>query len=328
MAITITIIVFITFPLVISVICGIHKREYLLSYPTDNQISVKIVCDIDRIGGSGSIGNEWTYEHYLNDKEFEDGEIVTVSAKDFFSITSRFIEHDNSINDVGESTSQRYRYSDNDNYKKTIIISQKVHVVEQGGRRYAGSTADFNVIYKLKRVIPTTMSYWDVFLYTSNATEYFLCVFLIGAQILFVVFIIFIVINGRDRQTQIEKQERHRREQEFLAEKAAFLERLQGQNIRQIAGVPDNVSFVNDFPVDNNDALYGSFTVYCSNNGSCYHDKMGCCSARKPAHYFDAKKKFRPCSKCCTKPKSIPKWYIDYTALKNQANYYQINIEE
>ena len=348
-AITITMVVFVAFPLAISIFHSIHEKEYLSSYPADNQISVKITCDIDRIGGSGSIGDDWVYKHYLNNTEFKNGEIVNVNGKTAFTIKSRFIESD-SISDIGESISKQYRYSENNNYKKTLVISQKVHVVEQGGRKYAGSTADFNATYKLKRVVPTSMSYWEVLLYTSNDTEHSFCVALIVGQILCVACVIFVLIKGRKKQAYAEEQERirkrqeeereririaqkleeerQRKEQEFLSNKAAFLERLQGQSIRQAAGVPNHVSFVNGLPRDNNDAQYGSFTVYCSSSGSCYHDKIGCCSARRPVHYFNAKKKYRPCSKCCTKQRSIPQWYTDYNTLKNQAKHYQIDVSE
>lgn len=330
-------IFFVAFSLAISEVHDLHEKEYLISYPADNLIYVKITCDIDKAGESGGVGNEWTYEHYLNDKEFKNGEVVTVDAETPFSIKSRFIEHDG-ISDVGEAVSKQYRYSESNNYEKTLIISQKIHVVEQGGNN-AGATVDFNATYSLKRVIPDSMNDWDIFLYATNDTEYFLCVFLILGQILCVVCVIFVLITGRKEQIYIEKQkqirieqkleeERQRKEREFLTGKAVFLQNLQGQSIRQAAGVPAHLSFVDGLPKDNNGAEYGSFTVYCSRSGSCYHDKIGCCSAYRPMHYFNAKKKFRPCSKCCTKKRSIPQWYINYNTIKKQAEYYQVDITE
>ena len=100
----ITAAVFLIFPAIINVVYGIHEKEYLNSYPADNSISVKITYDIDRTGGSGSIGGEWTYKHFLNNQEFKNGDILKVNAKSAFTITSRFIERD-SISDVGETTS-------------------------------------------------------------------------------------------------------------------------------------------------------------------------------------------------------------------------------
>ena len=105
--------------------------------------------------------------HFLNNQEFKNGDILKVNAKSPFTITSRFIERD-SISDVGETTSPKYNYSSNDNYKKTLTILQKVNVVENGGRKYAGSTADFEATYTLKRVIPESMTFWDMFLCTTD----------------------------------------------------------------------------------------------------------------------------------------------------------------
>ena len=61
-----------------------------------------------------------------------------------------------------------------------------------------------------------------------------------------------------------KKAEQARKEQEFLAEKTDFLNRLHGQSIREVAGVPKNISFFNGLPKDNNDSQYGSYTVYRS----------------------------------------------------------------
>lgn len=348
-AVSITMLVFVAFPLVINIMHSVHEKDYLVSCPVDNKISARISCDVDRVGGTGSIGKEWTYKHFLNDKEFENGEVVVINVKSSFTITSECIERD-SIPDVGTTTSKQIVYPQGGDYKKPLIISQKVHVVEKGGRRYAGSTADFVVTYTITRVIPTTMGYWEVFLHTSNDTEYFFCVLLIVGLMLSSVCVVFVLVKGNRKKAYIEEQERvrkkqeaelernriaqelekerQRKEREFLTGRAGFLESLQGQSIRQAAGVPNHISFVKGLPKDNNDALYGSFTVYCSTNGSCYHDRMGCCSARRPMHYFNVKKKLRPCSKCCTKQRTIPQWYTDYNALINQAKRYRIDISE
>jgi hypothetical protein len=325
--ICITAVVFLLFPAIINVVYGIHEKEYLNSYPTDNSISVKITYDIDRTGGSGSIGGEWTYKHFLNNQEFKNGDILKVNAKSPFTITSRFIERD-SISDVGETTSPKYNYSSNDNYKKTLTILQKVHVVENGGRKYAGSTADFEATYTLKRVIPESMTFWDMFLCTTDDSEHSICIFLIIGQALSIAAILFVLIRGNTKKKLAEEREQTRKEQEFLADKTAFIMSLNGKSLRQAAGVPSHVSFVNGLPKDNNDAQYGSFTVYCSSSGSCYHDRIGCCSARRPVHYFNAKNRFRPCSKCCTRHRSVPQWYINYTALKKQAAHFKIDADE
>ena len=323
----ITAIVFLMFPLAINITQNVHEKDYLVSYPSDGKVSVSITYDIDRTGGSGSIGSDWSYHHYLNDHEFKNGDVLTIRADSAFVIKSRFIERD-SIDDIGETISSKYKYSTNENYKKTLVIPQKVHVVENGGKRYAGSTADFKVVYTLKRVVPPSMNFWDILLYSNDSAKHAFCIFLILGQAFSIITIVYVLVLGNKKKAIVVENERRAKEQELLAEKNAFIASLHGQSIRQAAGVPRSVTFLNGLPKDNNDAQYGSFTVYCSNNGSCYHDKAGCCSARRPVHYFNAKNRFRPCSKCCTKHRSVPQWYIDYNSLKEQAQKHQIDVVE
>lgn len=205
-SVIITILMFLAVPVLLVVTHNIHEKEYLTSYPDDNQISVQITYEINRVNSSGSIGHDWTYHHFLNNQEFESGDIVTINAKSPFSITSRFVEHD-SISDVGESSSKQYKYSQNDNYKKTLTISQKVHVTERGGRKYAGSTADFNVTYTLKRVVPPSIGFWGILLYTSNSIEFFVCISLIVLQILCIIFVVFVIINGKKKDSSTDYPE-------------------------------------------------------------------------------------------------------------------------
>ena len=202
-SVVITMLIFVVIPLASNLTHNAHEKEYLLSYPPDDQISVEITYDIKRVKSTGSIGHEWTYQHFINGQEFENGETVSVNAKSLFSITSRFIEHDD-INDIGETTSKQYRYSQNKTYQKTLTISQDVHVVEEGGKRYAGSTADFNVVYTLKRVIPSSMDFWDIFFYSSSNTTDFVCILLIVMQTLSAIFIVFVLVYGKKKSDLYE----------------------------------------------------------------------------------------------------------------------------
>ena len=120
---------------------------------------------------------------------------------------------------------------------------------------------------------------------------------------------------------------KQRKEKEFLSEKTAFIEKLNGKSIREVAGVPSNIAFVNGLPVDNNIGEYGSYTVYRSFSGSCYHQTKGCCSAYQPMHYFEAIHNLRPCSKCNPSTEKLPQWYIEYKMLKCDAERYQIDSE-
>lgn len=334
-AVMITMSVFIVFPFIIHVMHDVHERKYLVSYPPDNRIAIQVTYDIKWTRGKGSIGDDWVYRHFLNDVEFEDGEIIEINSDSVFSITSRFIEQDG-VNDIGETTSRSLNYASDENYKRTIIISQMVHVVENGGRKNAGAFADFDVTYTLKRVVPSSMSYWAMFFYTPDSIiGYIVCHLLIVGEVLCLAAIAFVLVSGRKRMVAAEEQKTGQEMQdikeispkkkgEFQKERASFIEKLQGQSIRQVAGVPAYISFVDGLPKDNGKAKYGSFTVYRSDKGKCYHDRMGCCSAHRPTHFFVAKRLLKPCSKCCINCRTVPSWYVRYNELEKQAKYYQI----
>jgi len=96
--------------------------------------------------------------------------------------------------------------------------------------------------------------------------------------------------------------------------------------IQVAANIPSNISFDKGLPQDNiSGSPYGSFTVYRSKNGSCYHSKKGCCSASIPIHIMRAQHQLRHCSKCCTASYQPPKWYIDYIEYQRQC--YNLGID-
>lgn len=189
-------IVFVVLALVVNIMYGVHKNKYMTLCPDDGQILVKIKCDIDRVKESGSVGNEWSYDHFLNNQRFKDGDTLTINTGETFSITSRITEHDD-ISDIGEVNSGEYTY---DNYKNPLIISQHVRVVEKGGRRYAGSFADFKVVYILERVLPPDVGFWDVYFYISNVLELLICVCLIIGQIVCIAIVIRAIINDKKKK--------------------------------------------------------------------------------------------------------------------------------
>lgn len=117
------------------------------------------------------------------------------------------------------------------------------------------------------------------------------------------------------------------KEERFASEKQAFLVGLNGRSLIEAAAVPKYIKFKDGYPVDNG-SMYGSFTVYRSTNGHCYHDRRNCCSARIPIHYFEAKETLTPCSKCCTSTREIPDWYFDYQMLRSYAEKYQVECME
>ena len=191
-AIIIAVLVFLILSFIVNIMYDVHKQRYISSPPDDNHILVRIKYDIDRIKEYGSVGNEWEYNHLLNNQEFKDGEVLNVNVKDPLSIKTRIVEYDK-IPDIGESIS-RCKY---DNYKSPIEVSQHVRVTERGGKKYAGSFVDFEVVYTIERVLPKNMSFWDVFFYTSNALDFLFCICLIVGQLICVGIAIRFIINKR-----------------------------------------------------------------------------------------------------------------------------------
>lgn len=200
-----TAVIFLFVPFLVNIEYDIHKDTYLHNIPPDQIIALKITVDVEPLGGSGSIGNEWSYIHLFNDEQFKSGDTIEIGYNTPFSITSRFIEHD-SISDIGEKSSQKYLYSKNDIYKKDLIFSQEVHVAEHGGRHNAGAHADFNATYTLKRVLPKSVSFLQIFLTTNSKFEKNFCYGLIICGFLCASAIIYITIRSAIRVHKQESQ--------------------------------------------------------------------------------------------------------------------------
>lgn len=294
-----------------------HSEEYLVTMPLDGRIYVRISSSVNSVGGVGTIGNEITCESYLNGSKLS-GDVIAVGVDEPFCIETKIVESD-SIPDVGEAISGTYRFSENNNYKKPVIIKLSLRVSESGGNWNKGSYSDYEVVHTLNRVIPE-MSFLDLYYYTHNAEERSLCEYAANAQIIFVAIAFIIIVLTAIKARTVSAKQKKERERILEEEKQAFRNKLEGMTIRQYAGVPSSIRFVNGLPVDNNDSQFGSFTVFRSSNGNCYHQKRGCCSARFPIHFFVAVKRYRPCSKCCYKHMEIPQWYVNYKRETDKAN--------
>lgn len=197
------ILLFLMFSLTINVVSINHEKEYLSSYPDDNNITMQITYDVTRVRETGSAGSDWRYEHFLNDKQLIYGEILTVDVESPLFITSRITDLDK-INDVGEATSETYASQIIKCNNNILTISHNVHVDETGGRSNAGSTTDFNVVYGLKRVVPQSMNFWNMYWYTSNNLGYIFCVLPIVGQIACISILIFIIIKSIKKKAQIK----------------------------------------------------------------------------------------------------------------------------
>ena len=171
------------------------------------------------------------------------------------------------------------------------------------------------------------MDFWDIYYYTDDHNELWFCQRLHNAVsiapitgICFALFCIILDFRKNKKARLIKKQEQIK---QWEQDRLQFLERMSGRTIKEVAGVPSQIEFVNNLPVDridHNDEEYGSYTVYVSHNGHCYHSKRGCSSSNIPRHIFQIHANYRPCKRCFRQPIPIPQWYTDYLELKKLAD--------
>jgi hypothetical protein len=321
-----TTIVVLIIPIITTIIYHTHSNNYLAAPPSNNKVYLSITASVKRIGGAGSVGNEWSYKNTINNTTFKSGEVVEISTKKPFFITSTITEHD-SISDTGTATSKEYTFGKTKDYSKEIRISNNVRVDERGGRKNADAYALFTVNYTLQRVIPEDFTFFDVYFYTNNDSELY---FLWGIPLLGVgciAYIVLVIYLEKKRQTQLEAERKAEEERKFQQEKREFISSLHGKSLREVAGVPANITYKNGRPIDHNNEVYGSFTVYLSRNGNCFHGRKGCCSAYRPIHYIDAQSYYKTCSKCWPRYHGIPEWHTKYMELRAAARKYGVNDE-
>ena len=319
-------ILFLLIPAIMTATYYSHHNTYLTSAPSDNLISLRITADVKRTGGSGSLGDELSYKHEINNTSFKTGEVVEISTKKPFTITSTITEYDD-VSDVGTTTSREYTLGRSGDYSEEISLSNNVKVAERGGRKNSGAYATFSVKYVISRVLPKDCTFFDIYFFTNNENE---SIFLWGVLLLgigCIAFIAFVIYSGKKREAQLEAEKKAEEERKFQEEKRAFIASLRGRRLRDAAGVPPHIVYQNGKPIDNNNAEYGTFTVYLSSSGKCFHGSKGCCSAYRPAHYFTARRSYRPCSKCGCRYHNIPDWHTKYMELKTAARKYGVDEE-
>lgn len=205
-----TVLVFFLFPSALHAAHDLRQKDFLITYPSDDMITARIDCDIVQTGSSGSIGGEWTFEHYFNGQRFKDGDTITINISAPFFIKSWFIENDG-IDDIGQANSAKYTFVTYDKYKSPFTITNHVHVVETGGRHNKGSTADFDAVYKFTRVIPETMDFWDMLFFEQDSGMYTLCLLLTVGQVASMVIAVLVPVFGAKRmklakETETEQQ--------------------------------------------------------------------------------------------------------------------------
>lgn len=298
--------------------------DYVLARrPAGKTQDIKIEYEYERTGGSGSIGSDWSHRHYVNGERVYDGDVVSVNPSKTITVKTEIVEKDD-IDDVG-TTTNTVKLSDG-----KAVITDTIRVTERGGRKNSGAYADFRITYtvtKVNRVVKSDEApFFDVLM--SGSDESLLLTYILIASFAGCVISVPVVIfGGKARYEAALRAEEERKRQAFLREKDDFIRSLGGKRIRDAAGVPQNIIFVNGLPRDNNNSLYGSFTVYRSSNGTCYHNRRGCCSAYIEMHAFHAKERYRPCSKCYWGYIDIPEWYTRYIELQKKCKKYGIDCE-
>ena len=324
----------------------IEYNKYLLEkYNLNKQghVSVKVTIHTEKTNKE-SIGNEISYLYLINGSAVRSGDTVTLNALKPVEIFTEIRDSDPSSDDVGDAFYEEVVLVNN--LSKGTKISQNIDVHERYGAD-AGNTAKYKVTYELKlanpinisskdssmapprRQIPQSIerpdidiSLWQTIQYDKVSQK-----IILGGCCVFLVLTVGVFFNRRKALMQ-QYEEDERRRKQFEHDKAVFIARIGGRNIREAAGVPANIKFIeNNLPVDNNNAKYGSFTVYQSKSGTRYHCKRGCSSAHQPVHVLVAKRyRLTPC-RMCGRQFITPAWYTAYLELKRECQKYGIEEE-
>lgn len=320
-----------------------NVSQYLTSYPKEGKVAVQINCNWYRIGGSGSVGNDWSEQHSINGIDFRSGDIVEISAITPFAISTTLTELD-TINDYGTGTTSSFKYTSPSLYSGKFVITQEIRVDERGGRKNSGAYGIYEVAYTLNRRMPSWMTCKDIIFY-NNETLSKKLIFAEGACLLILFFVpalglikISIIKLRRKikenhklrtlKVAKVAKPSRSEIKERETREREDFISKVKGKNIRELVNIPLYYTMKNGLPIDNNNQPYGSLTVYISKNGTDFHTKKDCCSANIPMHLYRALEKYTPCSVCTPSQFAIPQWFKEYEAIMKKANQYGISIEE
>lgn len=149
--------------------------------------------------------------------------------------------------------------------------------------------------------------------------------FVAGGGLLLISIMLIMSIRDKHKRKKREAEEKA----QFERQRNELLQQIAGRPLLIVAGVPREIYFSeNGLPIDNNDKTYGSFTVYHSYSGKCYHEKQGCSSAYTAIHIISAKeRKLSPCAKCCKRQHDIPGWYNEYMTLVKKCKKYDIPLD-
>lgn len=293
---------------------------------------------------NGGIGNDFSYSANINGDSIFNYSQVKINLFRNSTIQIAIIEHDPSIDDVGKKA-ETFLFP-LDKLNEGTTNNYTIYVRETRGRG-AGESAEFNVTLTLepvrkidltgnryvkpkftesrptkptKPLLPNEENFTIFDVFANDTTFHAICV--IWALFFLIRIVLFVrheIAEARREKEQLRKMELEKRQRE--RERAEFIKELSGQSIRDFCKVPKNISFTEDnLPKDNNDCLYGSYTVYISKSGSKYHRNCGCSSANIPYHLFLVQSSgYSPCARCCPPEGNLPQWYRDYIAMLEKA---------
>lgn len=294
------------------------------NYPvSDNgDIEVSVSKSVKRENRNISIGNNWKYSYYINDKELGRGTTVYINLFTPNNIRTKIIEQDPSYNDVG-TTEENVTFSLND-LVAGKTINHTVQVSEyRGGVKSNTGGVKFNVSYTIK--LKKKLQYPFLKEVTHNPILY------IGFSVIIILTILFgsFYIYRKKNQYQEEyKQYQHALEQ-YESERNTFIQTIKGKSIQKLAGVPDGVIFTkDDLPYNSiGNSKYGTFTLYITPSGHCFHTNRTCIKSKNIIVTNLVKVSGRyPCSKCAKGfDNRIPVWYKQYLEYKAKIKYYEIS---
>ena len=326
-----------------------HILSINSSYPIrqNGSIPVEISVQCNRETNSQYIGSELSYYFKVNGTSIQPHRATAVYINPFQEITfeSEIIENDPSDDDVGQKKEKAFFNFLEIN--KGINHTDVVRVRENYGLE-AGHVAIFQVTYTItpkvklyltdeqknsfpeRPLLPEEPSKGDYSIEFWSAVKEESDIHT-GIAIIAIVDFAFIVFMIISKHLANKKNEANyiKAMNDYDANRINFTDSISGQSIRELAGVPDTVSFTSEeLPYDSSQGKkYGSFTLYITPSGNCYHTDMKCCRSNKTmaVNLVKLSNRYKPCSKCAKDfDCEIPSWYLSYMEYKRKIKQYEI----
>ena len=337
------------------------RPKYAIS--ENNEVEVTIDIDIERDRFAENVGYQMYANFYVNDKIMSitadwlsDGtwrtkriqDTALISIIDQNSIKTEIVDDDPDYPDEGVAVTKGHlRILD---LNEGIDISQKIKVREYYGI-WSGNEDIYNVHYKIKLSKPLRLTKTEIdgipkFPDNPGKRNMFNLMIecikedgqcrkvLAIAGFLMGVFVIQLTTKvakeNKDAEKKYLQDMAHYNGEidKFENEKKQLLKEINSKGLRAMASVPNNVLLRNDgLPYTYGSGYYGSYTVYISQNGLCYHRDPNCVNTGKmrSIHLFNAVGRYKPCKRCVKNTTMlVPQWYREYKELLMKCNFYGI----